>query len=125
MTNFEFLYEPGFWLVNIPLMLVPIAIFFLNMQPTHKVLAEAKAKDLKTVEGHIKRASSSFLERLDGGQEAGLVAQEISALAVLEQRLQAARTWPYDVGMLRTLFVSVLVPIFTMLGKLVIDKILA
>ena len=53
------------------------------------------------------------------------MAQEISALAVLEQRLQAARTWPYDVGMLRTLFVSVLVPIFTMLGKLVIDKILA
>ena len=45
VTNFEFLYEPGFWLVNIPLMLVPIAIFFLNMQPTHKVLAEAKAKD--------------------------------------------------------------------------------
>ena len=32
------------------------------------------------------------------------------ALAALESRLQAARTWPYNTPMLRTLFVSVLAP---------------
>lgn len=43
-------------------------------------------------------------------EDPGPLSQHILALAALEGRLQAARTWPYNTPMLRTLFVSVLAP---------------
>jgi hypothetical protein len=44
-----------------------------------------------------------------------------NALHVYEQRLQAARTWPYNISMLRTLFFSELTPLRTWVGRLLID----
>lgn len=125
VSEFKFWLEPSFWVVNMTIVVVPIIIFFLKMRPTHDVLAAARTKELTAVRGHIRRASTAFLERLEGGQDTGLLAQEISALSVLEQRLQGAQTWPYNVAMLRTLFISVLVPFFTMVGKFVLDQLLA
>jgi hypothetical protein len=82
------------------------------------------ASSVSLRDGHLKQASTSFLQHLVDGRNAGSLAQEISALSVIEQRLQGAQTWPYNMAMLRTLFVSVLVPFFTMLGKFVLDQLL-
>jgi hypothetical protein len=40
----------------------------------------------------------------------GTLGPEINALAACESRLRAARTWPYNTGMIPTLFVSIVVP---------------
>jgi hypothetical protein len=71
----------GFWLIYVPIALVPIAIFFFSMLPTHNVLTNAKASDLKVV-----------------------------------------RTWPYNTTMLRTLFVSVMIPTVMLLIRTVLGR---
>ncbi len=122
--DIEALRQPGFWLAYTPMMLVSITIFFLNMRPTHRVLVAAKESQLRAVQERIRRVGGTFAERLDTNQDAGDLAQEITALVALEKRLREAQTWPYNVAMLRTLFVSVLVPIGVALGRLVIDKLI-
>jgi hypothetical protein len=99
-----------FWLAYLPLALVPVVVFYLNMHPTHRVLAAAKNQELARVQGHLLQACRALVQRLDEGQETDNLPAEINGLTTYEQRLQAARTWPYDTAMLRTLFFSVLVP---------------
>ena len=43
-------------------------------------------------------------------ESTGSLGAEINALVAHEQRLEEARTWPYNTAMLRTLFVSVVIP---------------
>jgi hypothetical protein len=45
----------------------------------------------------------------------------LNALAFYEQRLQAARTWTYNTAILRTLFLSVLLPVGKLFARLVVD----
>jgi hypothetical protein len=118
----EILRRMEFWLIYIPLALVPVIVFFLNMQPTHRVLAAAKERELKAVQRHIQRTCRNLVQRLDESQESGSLAAEINALVAYEEHLQGARTWPYNTAMLRTLFFSVLIPGGTMLGRWVMDK---
>jgi hypothetical protein len=84
-------------------------------------LVAAKNRELEPVQQHIKRACRSLVERLDQGENSGTLAAEINALVVYEQRLQAARTWPYNTTMLRTLFFSVFIPLVTVLARLVAE----
>jgi hypothetical protein len=112
----------GFWLTYLPLVAVVVAVFFLNMLPTHRVLVRAKDGELTRVQRQIQRAGQSLLQRMEEDQEVGSLAAEISALAAYQQRLEAARTWPYNTAMLRSLFFSVLVPIVTMLARMAFDR---
>jgi len=100
----------GFWLIYLPIALAPVAVFFLAMRPTHRVLAAAKARELGVVRAALRAAEQQLLARLDAGGDPGELSALVSALAALEQRLLVARTWPYNTAMLRTLFVSVLAP---------------
>ena len=100
----------GFWLVYLPIALAPVAVFFLAMRPTHRVLAAAKARELGAVRAALRGAEQRLLARLDTDGDPGELPALVSALAALEQRLLVARTWPYNTAMLRTLFVSVLAP---------------
>ena len=43
--------------------------------------------------------------------------QEVTLWNNYEQRLKEVPTWPYNAGMLRTLFVSILIPIFVTVGQ--------
>lgn len=113
----ESLYVIEFWLVYFFMALITVLIFFLGMRPTHMVLNNEKNRELKVVRRHILRASRDLLERIDRNQETNSTAVEINALAVYETRLQAAQTWPYNTPMLRTLFVSVLVPLGSLLAR--------
>jgi hypothetical protein len=98
------------WVVYPLLAVVPILVFFLNMRDTHRLLAAEKKAELEAVREKIVSASRALMERMAGEESTGTLGAEINALAAYEERVQAARTWPYDTSMLRTLFASVVVP---------------
>jgi hypothetical protein len=116
---------PEFWLVYIPLALVPVFVFFLNMHPTHQVLADAKKRELQVVQRHIQQAGRALIQRREESQDIGNLAAEIQALIAYDQRLQMTRTWPYNTAMLRTLFFSVLIPVATVLVRYIIERLFA
>jgi len=60
---------------------------------------------------------------LEKGESAAESAQRVSALTAYEARLLQARTWPYNTAMLRAVFVSILVPGGTVMGRLVMEVI--
>jgi hypothetical protein len=109
------------WLMVLLLALVPVLVFFLNMRQTHRVLAAEQKRELAAVRQKLLRASRTLIERIDAAESTATLAPEINALAVYEERLMQTRTWPYDTGMLRTLFVSVIIPIVAALGRFVTE----
>lgn len=109
------------WLILLLLALVPILVFFLNMRDTHRVLAVEKKKELAAVEGNILRTCRTLMDSIEGGEDASRPAAEINALTVYEERVNAARTWPYNTRMLRTLLFSVVIPAAAALGRLAGD----
>ena len=121
--DFSSFRQPVFWLVYIPLGLVPLILFFLNMLPTHRVLADAKAKELAAVRGQLQNACRKLLRKLENSQDTNNTPNEISALAVYEKQLKETRTWPYNTAMLRTLFFSVLIPVGTLVGRIIVEAI--
>ncbi len=114
--------EPAFWLSFAPMALAPVIIFFLTMRPTHRVLYAAKNRELKAARARILQVSSDLAQRVDSSQDSLGLAQVTSALLAYEQRLTDARTWPYNTAMLRTLFLSVLVPAITILLKTLVER---
>lgn len=105
-----------FWVLYFPIVSVPVIIFFLNMRPTHAVLA-AKNQELNAVRDQIISTGKALMEHLANGQDAAQPAQLTDALLAYEDRLKEARTWRYNTAMLRTLFISVLVPVITVAAK--------
>lgn len=110
-----------FWLLYLPLSLIPVAVFFLNMRPTHRVLAKAKDGDLTEVRWQLHHAYWQLLERGQAGQPAGELPSVIAALATFEKALVEARTWPYNTATARTLALSILIPIVSVLARRVFE----
>jgi hypothetical protein len=54
---------------------------------------------------------------LEQGQLTGNLAAEIGALMAYERWLVSARTWPYNTAMLRTLTLSVFIPLATIVAR--------
>jgi hypothetical protein len=104
------LYDWRNWILYAILALVSVLIFFLSMRDTHRVLATEKKRELDAVQAHILTACRALVQRLEAGEDTGRLGAEINGLAAYEKRVQAARTWPYNTTMLRTLFVSVVIP---------------
>jgi hypothetical protein len=113
--------EPVFWLVYVLLASVPVFIFFLNMRPTHQVLAAEKKRQQEMVQRQIGRAGQDLLEKLEQKPDADLSLLELNALIAYEGRLKETRTWPYNTSIIRSLFFSVLIPLATFLVRLVIE----
>ena len=113
----ESLQLPEFWLAYLPPALVPVLLFFLNMLPTHQVLLRAKRRELGAEQALILGSCRALADSVERHQQTGTLAAEINAFTSYEQRLQQTRTWPYNIGMLRTLFFSVLVPGLTVLAR--------
>jgi hypothetical protein len=99
------------WAINVPLLCVPVIVFFLNMRHTHRLLAAEKKRELGVVGQKILRLSALLRRRLAQEESLGEIAGEYSALIAYEARLRAASTWPYNTAMLRTLFFTILVPL--------------
>jgi hypothetical protein len=107
------------WLIYSLLALVPVLVFFLNMRPTHRVLAAEKKRELAAAQGNILRACRALMARIDAAESTGTLGAEINALVTYEKRLQATSTWPYDTAMLRTLFFSVIFPAIAALARII------
>lgn len=113
--------SPAFWITNVLFVLFTMLIFFLSMRPTHRLLAEAKKHELKPVQARINSACRELLQHQDQQMKSGQLSAEINALVAFEKRLLDARTWPYNVSMLRTLFVSVFIPLGSILARVGVE----
>lgn len=113
-----------FWLSYIPFALAPVLIFFLNMYPTHRVIVAARDGEQKEIRARIRTSCLDLLMRHDGGLNTENIPAEINALVAYDQLLQKARTWPYNTAMLRTLGVSILIPVGTTLVRAAFDYLL-
>jgi hypothetical protein len=89
-----------------------VALFLLNTHSVHRVLAAEKHQQLESVEHHLARAYYKLEELIAENRDTYAVATEMNALAISKQELKAVRTWPYNTEMLRTIFISILVPLF-------------
>jgi hypothetical protein len=96
-------------------------IFFLNMWPTHQVLAEAKQRELEPLQQYINASCRELVHQRKQDKESTSLSTEINALVAYEDRLLAARTWPYNTTMLRTLFFSVLIPLGSVTARLLVE----
>lgn len=110
-----------FWVVYAPLAAMPFVIFFVNMLPTHRLLARARQDALRRVDVLIRRDCAALVSEAEQGHEVPHLAQRLLALTTVESRLLQARTWPYDTAMLRTVFFSILVPGGTVVGRLIVE----
>jgi hypothetical protein len=119
----EPLMDPRFWILFLPLSFVPVLLFYLNMRPTHRVLAGAKQRELSTLRHQLHEAYRRLLQMEQQGQAAGDLPAVIAALGSFERALAEARTWPYNTAILRTLLVSVLIPIGTVLIRPLLERI--
>jgi hypothetical protein len=122
--RWENLSHPLFWLVYMSLVLVTLLIFFASMRPAHRLLAKEKEKELTQVRRNLEWLGRELMLRMENRQDAGKIAAEFNALSAYEGRVLAARTWPYNTIMLRTLFFSFLVPLGSFLVKTAIDLVL-
>jgi len=99
------------WLIYIPLALVPVLLFFLNMRHTHRVLSTEKHRALEAAGRRIADLCRKMKETLGESETQVPLATELSALAAYETRVRLVPTWPYNTAMLRTLSISILIPL--------------
>jgi hypothetical protein len=105
------------WASYLVLVLITVLIFFLSMFPTHRVMADVKKKELEQVRKLIQKTFREILRRVEENQPIEELSTQISTLTLYEQRIQGTRSWPYNTAQLRTLFVSVIVPLATFLAR--------
>lgn len=117
----ESLSSPEFWIFNLLFVAFTILIFFLSMRPTHRLLSAEKERELLPIQALINRKCKNLFAQLVQDANSGALPAEINALVAYERRLMAARTWPYNLTMLRTLFFSVFLPLGSILARLVVD----
>jgi len=115
------LLNPRFWLLFLPLSFLPVLVFYLNMRPTHGVLATARDRALAEVQQELRRSFPTLLGRMQRGEPTGNLPWEVSALVAYEKELDQASTWPYNPVILRTLLVSVLIPTMTLLTRRIFE----
>ncbi|MCW5853067.1 MAG: hypothetical protein KIT87_23570 [Anaerolineae bacterium] len=83
--------------------------FFLPLRGLHHRMVRAKARELEAVQTRVRQA----YERLNQSaphEEAGR-AQTLAYLLAAEARVQAAATWPFDMGILGQLAATLLIPL--------------
>ena len=100
------------------LILVTLLIFFMTMRPTHRVLREAKIAEQDNLRRYLAEAYRR-LEAMSLEEKQNILqfSTEVSLWREYEERLKEVPTWPYNAGMLRTLFASILLPVLVTLGQ--------
>ncbi len=100
------------------LILCTLLIFFLPMRQTHRVLRQAKLNEQDNLRRHLAAAYRRLEHMSDEDREDILnFATEVNLWKNYEERLKAVPTWPFNAGILRTLFASILIPILVTLGQ--------
>jgi hypothetical protein len=113
--------SPLFWISYLLLVLITVLIFFFNMRPTHLALAAAKQRELEPLQQHINASCRELVQQRSQKKDSASLSAEINALVAYEERLLAARTWPYNTSILRTLFFSVFIPLGSVSARLLVE----
>jgi hypothetical protein len=92
--------------------LVTVAVFFLNMMSTHRIMVEAKDRELKLVRDNLVAASEALQQRTaqGGAEDLGPLADFVDTWLVYEKRVEAVPEWPYTTAIIRNLVLSLLLP---------------
>jgi hypothetical protein len=101
------------------LVLVTILIFFTVMWPAHRILQRVKEQKVTGVQRLIGQNFRELETQAADGADTQPVATELQTWLTMEHRLKQTRTWPYDTEVLRTLFLSVLTPLFVAITRVV------
>ncbi len=107
-----------YWITYSAVIALAILVFFLNMRPAHRVLAAAKSRQLAYIERNLAETYARFQELLAADRNSFALATQINAIAAIKHELKTSGTWPYNTEMLRTLFISVLAPLFAALARM-------
>lgn len=113
-----------FWIINFPMFVIPVIIFFSNMYPTHKIIDSAKRAALKQVAQQVRTVSDQMLTGAGQSSDAGMLSQAMQGLIALEERIDKVQTWPYEVSTLRSLFGSILIPAVTVVAQVLLRRML-
>jgi len=101
------------------LILASVLVFFVNMYSTHRLLASTKKQQMAFVDDRFVQTYYQLQELDNSRQDIHSAATELNAWAVAKHELKQTPSWPYNTEMLRTLFVSVLVPILVGLARVI------
>jgi hypothetical protein len=115
----QFFLHWQYWVIYSILLAATIVPFFLVMWPTHRTLQRVKIEQLTAIEGLVGQSSAKLQTLAASGADTLSTATELQTWLALENRLHSTRTWPYDTNTLRTLFLSVLAPLFVGLGRVI------
>ncbi len=110
-----------FWIVYAVMIIMAILVFFLNMIPTHRLLAGVKNADLDLIEQNLKAAYRKIMTFKPGEAGAQAAAQELNAWKTCQDLLEDAKTWPYTIETLRNLLFTGLIPGAAAVIRLVIE----
>ncbi len=113
----QYILSPSSLLINGIIVLTAVLFFFLNMRHTHRVLATAKKKELDEVLEQITLSYHKLRMATAASKDNRANLAEVRAWIACEQRLKETKTWPYNTGMMRTLFFSILIPSAVSLGR--------
>ena len=100
-----------------------VILFFGSMSSAHRVLVQAKARELQIVHEGLAAAYKTFRESqsLAPAGVSGLEPESVQAWLAYERRIMDVPEWPYTANTLRGLYASVLLPILlTILQQLLI-----
>jgi hypothetical protein len=99
---------------------ITLLIFFLSMWSAHRALNEAKKSKLTLARKHLAEISRELEDRVAKGQRRGMteLSSTFTALATYKREVQEAPTWPFNAGIIRRLFISILTPGLVYLVKI-------
>lgn len=98
--------------------LVSVAAFFLNLRSTHRVMLEAKQRELKAVREKMRTLFDDLkAHRVVENPETAHV------WLLYEKRIQQAPEWPFNTETLRNLIFSVFVPAAAFLARWILGRI--
>ena len=95
------------------LVIATIIIFYISMWSLHKIMARVKRNELEVAQKYMTDMSRKLKEWTTKDQVEGM--EELSAAvagwAAYERRVKEAQEWPFNAGIIRRLFASILAPV--------------
>jgi hypothetical protein len=95
------------------LMLATIIIFYISMWSIHRIMARVKRYELELAQQYMVDMSRKLKEKITKGQLEDMeeLSSAVAGGAAYERRVKEAQEWPFDAGIIRRLFASVLAPV--------------
>jgi hypothetical protein len=99
-------------IINIPIALAAVVMFFHNMRTVHGDMVEAKQRELKMVRDNLLALSQALRERTAKGQieDTQTLLSSIKTWTAHEEWVRGLPEWPYTTAIKRNLVLSLFLP---------------